>query len=83
MKITVKLFALLDRYLPPGSTGNQAEFEVTEGTTPEEILLDLKLTPEQSHLVLVNGTYLEPSRRGDHVLREGDSLAVWPPVAGG
>ena len=34
-------------------------------------------------LVLVNGVFIPPSERDVYKLKEGDSLAVWPPVAGG
>jgi molybdopterin converting factor small subunit len=33
--------------------------------------------------VLINGVYAEPEERGSPILNDGDSLAVWPPVAGG
>jgi molybdopterin converting factor small subunit len=35
------------------------------------------------HLVLINGVYAEPEDRGSAILKDGDSLAIWPPVAGG
>jgi molybdopterin converting factor small subunit len=35
------------------------------------------------HLVLVNGTYIAPEKRSTHLLIEGDTLAIWPPIAGG
>jgi molybdopterin converting factor small subunit len=35
------------------------------------------------HLVLVNGKYIEPSQRASYALKEGDVLAIWPPIAGG
>jgi sulfur carrier protein ThiS len=35
------------------------------------------------HLVLVNGNYIPPAERAGHLLRDGDALAVWPPIAGG
>jgi molybdopterin converting factor small subunit len=41
------------------------------------------MPPKLVHLVLVNGTYIEPEKRLTHSLKEGDVLAIWPPVAGG
>jgi molybdopterin converting factor small subunit len=35
------------------------------------------------HLVLVNGVYIAPDQRDTRVLQEGETLAIWPPVAGG
>ncbi|MBS1138025.1 MAG: mut7-C ubiquitin family protein, partial [Proteobacteria bacterium] len=34
-------------------------------------------------LVLINGHYVPPGARRSHALREGDVLAIWPPIAGG
>jgi sulfur carrier protein ThiS len=36
-----------------------------------------------THLVLVNGAYVPPGERARLALRDGDALAIWPPVAGG
>ena len=83
MKVKVKLFALLGRYLPDGSAGNMSEVEVAEGATPADIAARLNLPEKDCHLVLVNGVYVEPSRHGELVLADGDELAIWPPVAGG
>lgn len=83
MKVKVKLFALLGKYLPEGSSNTEAELEVAEGATPADVAARLNLPEKDCHLVLVNGIYLEPGRRRDHALAEGDELAIWPPVAGG
>ncbi len=83
MKVTVKLFALLGRYLPPGAADNQAAVEVADGATPVTVMDSLNLPREYCHLVLVNGYYVEPGKRESLALSENDVLAIWPPVAGG
>jgi molybdopterin synthase sulfur carrier subunit len=83
IKVTVKLYAMLGQYLPAGAQDNQLEIEVAEGTTPAALFGRLNLPSEHCHLVLVNGVYLEPSQRGEHALHDRDTLAVWPPIAGG
>ena len=83
MRVTVKLFALLENYLPADSADNQARIEVAAGTTPESVFKKLNLPRESCHLVLVNGVYVPPSERDSLELQEDDALAVWPPVAGG
>jgi molybdopterin converting factor small subunit len=35
------------------------------------------------HLVLVNGVYVPPAERLSFTPKEGDVLAIWPPIAGG
>ena len=83
MKITVKLFALLAKYLPDGTKGNETEFEVLEGASVQDVIHALNLPSEHCHLVLVNGVYIAPSERSERTLKPGEALAIWPPVAGG
>ena len=83
MVIRVKLYALLDKYLPDGSVKNEVDLTVTEGMTPTAVIAQLNMPPEICHLVLINGVYVAPSERDNVRLTEGDALAIWPPVAGG
>ena len=83
MKVKVKLFAMLDRYLPPGSDRNEAEIELANGATPAAVMEQLRLPTEMCHLVLVNGIYVAPDDRETRKLKETDVVAIWPPVAGG
>ncbi len=83
MNITVKLYALLGRYLPPHQKENTAAIQVADGNTVTQVIRDLNLPTEQCHLVLVNGVFVSPSERETRILEEGDALAIWPPVAGG
>ena len=83
MKVTVKLYASLGRYLPPGARENVAEIELDGNATPAGVIERLRVPPEHCHLVLVNGTYLPPSERASRHLAEHDAVAIWPPIAGG
>ena len=61
IKVRVKLYARLDRYLPEGrAERNEADLEVPKGTTVAEVFRSLNLPPEVCHLVLVNGHFLPP-----------------------
>ena len=83
MKITLKLFALLDKYLPEGAVKNQVDITVEDGATVMDVIKSVNLPMEHCHLVLVDGVYVAPSERETQVMEEGQALAIWPPVAGG
>jgi len=83
MKITLKLYASLETYLPPGAARNMIEMEVKDGATVGEVLTQHQVPRESCHLILVNGVFAPPATADAKTLLEGDALAVWPPVAGG
>lgn len=83
MKITFKLFATLTDYLPATRVYNAVELDVAADTTIGSLVERFQLPPKLVHLVLVNGVYVAPGERGVRPLKEGDVVAIWPPVAGG
>ena len=83
MQVTLKLFASLSDYLPPGSLDNRVELEAGAGESVADILQRFQLPERLVHLVLVNGVYVAPGERPTRQLSAGDQLAVWPPIAGG
>ena len=84
MKITFKLFAALTDYLPvQAKYTNVVELEVAPGASISQIIEPFGLPQKRVHLVLVNGTYVEPAQRLTRTLVDGDVLAIWPPIGGG
>lgn len=84
MKLTFKLFATLQDYLPPeGKKTNALTLDVAEGTTVEHLIKRYSLPEKLVHLVLIDGSFVPPVERAGRVLRDGETLAIWPPVAGG
>lgn len=83
MKVTLKLYAMLSMYLPPGTQNNQIDIEVEDSATPASVLAKFMVPPENCHLVLINGVFVAPGQRDLHMLNENDAVAVWPPIAGG
>ncbi len=79
MKVTAKLFATLRDHAPLGSSGRAFEVEAAAGATVQELLDAWEIPGDMPLLILVNSVHATR----DHVLRDGDVLAVFPPIAGG
>lgn len=83
MKITLELYASLMKHLPPGSGMHATKVEVSEDTTLNQLIDRFKIPHELAHIVLVNGHFKCGDDRDQALFREGDKVAIWPPVAGG
>jgi sulfur carrier protein ThiS len=84
MKVTFKLFATLQDYLPvEGRKANALTLELDEGTTVDQVITRFALPQKLVHLVLIDGSFVPPAERGSRILVDGNTLAIWPPVAGG
>ena len=84
MQITLKLYASLTGKLPQGSDRHAVRINIPADATVNTIVDQFNVPRPMAHLVLLNGVYLHPEERDRRdKLKEGDILAIWPPVAGG
>ena len=84
MKVTFKLYAALQDYLPvEAKRSNLLELELDEGMTIRQIIHDFSLPQMLCHLVLIDGIHVPPAEREKRSLNDGETLSIWPPVAGG
>ena len=83
MQITFKLYATLANYLPPGSEKHSVKIDIPDTVTPNELIDRYSVPRDMAFLVLLNGIYLKPEDRDKGIIKDGDILAIWPPVAGG
>ncbi len=79
MKVEVRLFAFFTKYLPANAERHRAELELKEGTIVKQVLMQLKIPLDEIKLIFINGVHAEL----EDVLKEGDVMAAFPPVAGG
>lgn len=79
MKVTIKLFATLRSYLPEDSGGKSCQMEMDEGSTVGQLLDELNVPQTPSLIILVNAVH----GGKDSILNNGDTVAVFPPLAGG
>ena len=83
MKVIFKLYATLQDYLPAeAKKTNALTLELDAATTIQQIVERFALPQKLVHLVLIDGSFVPPGERAARV-QEGETLAIWPPVAGG
>jgi sulfur carrier protein ThiS len=84
MRITFKLFAQLQDFLPAEARKtNSFSLEIAEGSSVAQVIERFNLPPRLVHLVLLDGAFVPPGDREARLLQDGETLAIWPPVAGG
>lgn len=84
MKVTFKLFASLQDYLPvEAKITNALELDLEEDTTVQQVIERFALPQKACHLVLIDGSFVPPAERVSRALKDGETLAIWPPIAGG
>ena len=74
MKVLVKLFATFRE-----NRFKTEEWELNEGTPVGDVLQRLNIAPKEVQILLVNGHDASDSV----LLKEGDTLSLFPPVGGG
>jgi molybdopterin converting factor small subunit len=79
MKIEIALYASLSRYLPPSAQNRKAVIDVCDGATAGEVLQQLGIPQDHPNILLLNGK----QATGGTALTDGDTLSVFPPLAGG
>lgn len=77
MIVYLKLYADLQ---PPGEDGGgQKPYDLPQASTAGELLAYARVPSQAARILLVNGVHAKP----DEVLKDGDVVSVFPPVAGG
>jgi sulfur carrier protein ThiS len=79
MKIELILYASLACHMPAERSGNSCLLEVDEGTTVGNVLASLTIPEDAPRIMFLNGRHTKE----DQFLKDGDRLAVFPPIAGG
>lgn len=79
MKVEIALYASLSQYLPRGAENRKAMIDARDGATALEVMAQLGIPQDHPNILLVNGKQAHP----ETVLKDGETLAVFPPLAGG
>ena len=84
MKITLKLHAKLSECLPAEARNSGTlDVSVESGATVAALITKFNVPPSLCHLVLIDGVFVPPGARATRSLAEGETLTIWPPIAGG
>ena len=76
--ISVKLFATLKKYLPPGSEEGTS-LTLPAGSTVLDAIDALKIPRDHAGMLVAGDTYVEKGTP----LTDGLQLSIFPPLAGG
>ncbi len=79
MKINVKIFATLIRFVPGVRAGVAQEIDLPAGSTLADLVACLALPPDEVKVIFVNGKKQEQ----DYRLTAGDEVGIFPPIGGG
>lgn len=79
MRVRVKVFATLARYVPGVKAATPFDVDVADGATLADLARQLNLPGQEVKTVFVNGRAQPLS----HVLKPGDEIGIFPPVGGG
>ena len=79
MKVKVRAYATLRRYLPDVPLGRSVELELPEGSTVGDAVDLLGIPRSEAKVCLVDSL----QRDLGHRLEEGDAVVLFPPVGGG
>jgi molybdopterin converting factor small subunit len=77
MKLRVELQTYLEQYSPDGA--NVFDYELPDGSTAGELMRKLLIPADLAAVIIVNGANTDASQP----LKDGDTIVVIPPLAGG
>ena len=82
MKITLKMFTFLGKYLPAGAARSQIILELPENISAGQLLNDLNVPRAECKILMINGIYVAPADADEAALKDGDVFSVFPQSTG-
>jgi molybdopterin converting factor small subunit len=84
VKIELKLFMRFKQFLPDGAHKGVAPMTLPEGSTFGDLLQMLGMPLPEDKIVVINGISHKQSAATNAItLNDGDTVAIFPPIAGG
>lgn len=79
MRVTVRLYASLEKYEPKGVQGGGIGVELDDGARVEDALVRLGIPLAHAKVIVSNDEHIEATTR----LRDGQHVDLYPPISGG
>lgn len=79
IKINVRLFATLRKYVPNYDPEQGMNVEMNEGSTVKDLVHLLHLSQSEAKIIVVNGV---PKKTAD-LIHDGDQVNIFTPITGG
>jgi sulfur-carrier protein len=79
MRVHVKLFATLRKYMPAGVAGDTLTIEVPDGAAVRDAIATLGIPVDHARMVVSKDAQLALTS----TLQDGQEISLFPPLAGG
>jgi sulfur-carrier protein len=79
MKIEVKLFATLARFMPDKDIQKFWIFDIEENTSIDDLLKKKNIPLDEIKMIFLNGVHA----KGSEILKDKDRVGIFPPIGGG
>ena len=84
MQVELRLFMDFREYLPADSEGGKTKVSLNEGATILDLLNTVGIPSDKPKILVINeASYGMSQEVNEHLLEDGDVIAVFPPVGGG
>lgn len=84
MQIQVRMFMEYRKYLPADASEGKTTVTVDEGATVEGLLKMFDIPLDEPKILVINGvSHGTCDTAQDQPLKDGDVVAIFPPVGGG
>jgi molybdopterin converting factor small subunit len=84
MQIKLKLFMRFKEYLPESGEDGIAQHEIADNSTFKDLLNDIGMPIEEDKIIVINGISHKQGEEANALqLKNNDTVAIFPPIAGG
>lgn len=84
MDIELKLFMFLKKYGPPDQVDGRSRMEIKPGTRFVDVLKKIGMPIEEDKIIVINGiSHKQCDAVNALEIKDGDIVAIFPPIAGG